>query len=172
MNHPRLTLLWVALSFCVALAGAARGEPTDITMAITAETSPVSPQVTTDEMRRIVQDGSAVILDTRTQQEFDAAHIPNAHAVDGAPEVRLAAVERLSKGDKTAALVLYCNGPNCQASRNFAGDLKKAGYSNVRRYQLGIPVWRALGGPLVVEAGGILRVFGHDRTAVFIDVRT
>jgi rhodanese-related sulfurtransferase len=171
MNRPNLTVLFTALSFCLAAAGAAHSEPADIALAIAAEANPVSPQVTTGEMRRIVQDGSAVILDTRTQQEFDAGHIPNAHAVDGAPEARLAAVDRLAKGDKTTALVLYCNGPNCQASRRFAEDLKKAGYSNIRRYQLGIPVWRALGGPLAIETAGILRIAGHDNTAVFIDVR-
>jgi rhodanese-related sulfurtransferase len=41
----------------------------------------------------------------------------------------------------------------------------------VRRYQLGIPIWRALGGPTEIELAGIVRIYGVDRTAVFIDVR-
>jgi rhodanese-related sulfurtransferase len=171
MHYRKLTTLFAAFSLCLAFAGMARGEAPDITMAITAESKPVSPQVTTDEMRRIVRDGSAIILDTRTHAEFDAGHLPHAHVVDGAPDARLAAVDKLAKGSKAAALVLYCNGPHCQASRRFATSLKEAGYSNVRRYQLGIPVWRALGEPLVVEDAGVTRIFGHDRTAVFIDVR-
>jgi rhodanese-related sulfurtransferase len=33
-------------------------------------------------------------------------------------------------------------------------------------------VWRALGGPTVIELSGIKRIFSSDRTAVFIDART
>jgi rhodanese-related sulfurtransferase len=32
-------------------------------------------------------------------------------------------------------------------------------------------VWRALGGPVVIELDGILRIAKADQTAVFIDVR-
>lgn len=46
-----------------------------------------------------------------------------------------------------------------------------AGFTNVRRYQLGMPVWRALGGPTEIELDGILRIFQADKTAVFIDAR-
>ena len=41
----------------------------------------------------------------------------------------------------------------------------------MRRYQLGIPVWRALGGPVEIELEGILRIFKIDQTAVFFDAR-
>ena len=42
--------------------------------------------------------------------------------------------------------MLYCNGPYCGKSKRLSADLAAAGYTNVRRYQLGIPIWRALGG--------------------------
>ena len=42
----------------------------------------------------------------------------------------------------------------------------------MRRYQLGIPVWRALGGPTEIELEGIVQIFKVDRTAVFIDARS
>jgi rhodanese-related sulfurtransferase len=47
----------------------------------------------------------------------------------------------------------------------------EAGYTHVRRYQLGIPVWRALGGLTEVELEGLRYVLAGDRTAVFIDAR-
>jgi len=56
-----------------------------------------------------------------------------------------------------------------QAARE---ELVAAGYTSVRRYQLGIPVWRALGGMTVIEPDALGRVFREDRTAVFIDVRS
>ena len=74
--------------------------------------------------------------------------------------------------DKTKALVLYCNGPFCQASNRLSDQLLAAGFTNVRRYQLGIPVWRALGGPTEIELDGIVRIFKVHRTAVFLDARS
>jgi len=50
--------------------------------------------------------------------------------------------------------------------------LVAAGFSNVRRYQLGIPIWRALGGPTEVELEGILRIYKVDQSAVFFDARS
>jgi rhodanese-related sulfurtransferase len=75
-------------------------------------------------------------------------------------------------GDKSRAIILYCNGQHCQASRNFSGELVAAGFTGVRRYQLGIPMWRALNGPVEVELEGIVRIFGVDRTAVYFDARS
>jgi rhodanese-related sulfurtransferase len=41
----------------------------------------------------------------------------------------------------------------------------------VRRYQLGLPVWRALGGIVEIELGGIRYVHERDPGAVFVDAR-
>jgi len=46
-----------------------------------------------------------------------------------------------------------------------------AGLANVRRYQLGIPVWRALGGSTQIELEAVSYVHEMDRSAVFIDAR-
>ena len=83
----------------------------------------------------------------------------------------VAEVERLVGGDKTKPLVLYCNGPFCGKSKRVAEDLLGAGFQSVRRYQLGAPVWRALGGVMVIEPEGAKYVFEKDRTAVWIDAR-
>ena len=52
-------------------------------------------------------------------------------------------------------LVLYCNGPFCGKSKRLSEELLAAGYTNVRRYQLGIPVWRALVGLTEIELDGV-----------------
>ena len=151
---------------------AANAELANILKATLAESGQKTGEASTEEMRQILKDGSATVLDTRTRAEFDAGHIPGAIVLDVPPETQVTEVSRLVRGEKAAALVLYCNGPFCQASRRLADKLADAGFSNVRRYQLGIPVWRALGGPTAVELSGFQRVFGHDDTAVFIDVRS
>jgi rhodanese-related sulfurtransferase len=72
---------------------------------------------------------------------------------------------------KKSPLVLYCNGPYCGKSKRLAEELLAAGYTNVRRYQLGIPVWRALGGLTEIEPDGVRHAVANDRTAVLIDAR-
>lgn len=83
----------------------------------------------------------------------------------------VAEVDRLTNGDKNRLLILYCNGPYCGKSKRVAEDLVATGYTNVRRYQLGAPVWRALGELMTIELDGIRYVFQNDKTAVFIDAR-
>ena len=166
-NALRLSAIALALLATTAV----RADTVGILQATLGETNQKTPEVSTEQLRRILVDGSAIVLDTRTRAEFDAGHIPGARNLDAPAAEHVAAVERLVGGNKSAALVLYCNGPFCQASRRLAEQLAAAGFTNVRRYQLGIPVWRALGGPTAIEIGGIMRVFGVDRTAVLIDAR-
>lgn len=82
----------------------------------------------------------------------------------------VAEIGRLLNGDRSRPLVLYCNGPTCGKSRRLAAELITAGYSSVRRYQLGAPGWRLLGGAMqtLPEA---LPYIATDRTAVWIDAR-
>jgi rhodanese-related sulfurtransferase len=159
----------VALSF--AHGSLAFAQACNIQQAMLIEPGAKTGAVNTEELRRILADGSATVIDARSRAEFDAGHIPGARVLDEPSGDQIAAVERLTKGDKSAALVVYCNGPYCQASRRLADQLVAAGFTNVRRYQLGMPVWRALGGPTVIELNGIARIFKADRTAVFIDAR-
>lgn len=162
-----MSLMLLAMTYAGANA-----ETVSIYQATLSEPNQKTEEVSTEQLRRILSDGSAVVVDTRTRAEFDAGHVPGARNLDAAPDAVVAAVERLSNGNKSAALVLYCNGPFCQASKRLAEQLTTAGFTNVRRYQLGIPVWRALGGPTEIELGGITRVAKADQTAVFIDGRT
>jgi rhodanese-related sulfurtransferase len=144
----------------------------DINLATLAEANQKTAEVSTEELRRILADGTATLVDTRSREEFEAGHIPGARMLDAPAGDHVNAVERMVRGDKSAALVLYCNGPYCQASRRLAEQLVGAGFTNVRRYQLGMPIWRALGGPTAIELGGFLRVYKVDLTAVIFDVRT
>jgi rhodanese-related sulfurtransferase len=172
MTLRTLVRLVSAVGLLISIAASARAEGVSILQATLAEIGQKTGEVNTEQMRRILVDGSAIVLDTRARAQFDAGHIPGAHVLDAAPDAQVTAVLQLIGGDKGKALVLYCNGPYCQASRQLAGRLVEAGFGNVRRYQLGMPVWRALGGPTAVELGGVKRVFGHDETAVFIDARS
>lgn len=163
-----------AILVCVGAgmhAGQAAAQGPNVLQATLAEPNAQTQEVSTEQLRHILQDGSALVVDTRSHAEFEAGHIPGAINIDAPAGGQVAAVSRLVGGDKTKALVLYCNGPFCQASRRLAAQLAEVGFTSVRRYQLGIPIWRALGGPTAVALGGIRRVFRADHTAVFLDAR-
>lgn len=174
MTTRHIATLALAAGACVlAAAGAAAqtiGTPTaSIAQATLAETGAKTPEVSTEAMRGLIAEGRSIVIDTRSRAEFEAGHIPGAVNAEGPDQV--AAVLRLTGGDKTKALVLYCNGPFCQASRRLGEQLADAGFTNVKRYQLGMPVWRALGGPTVVELGGVRRIAVGDKLAVYVDAR-
>ena len=147
-----------------------------ILQATIGEPNQKTAEVSTADVRRILADGSAILLDTRKRAEYVAGHIAGAKNVAPAPGAPaseyVAEVERLLGGDKSKALVLYCNGPNCQASKQLSEQLLGAGFTNVRRYQLGLPMWRTLSGPVEIELEGVLRVYKVDQTAVFFDGRS
>ena len=167
LSLSTVTLLGLAL-----LAGGAAAQGGSIYQATLAEPNQKTQEVSTEEVRRILADRSAIIVDSRKRSEFVAGHIPGAQNIDAPPSAAVVAIERLVNGDKSKALVLYCNGPFCQASRRISEELVVAGFTNVRRYQLGIPIWRALGGPTEIELEGVVRIFKVDQTAVFFDARS
>jgi rhodanese-related sulfurtransferase len=146
----------------------------DISTATLAEPGVKTPEVSTQELREILANRSATVLDSRPRAEYAVSHIPGALNVSAKPGVPissyvsdLAEIGRLVQNRKDTPLVLYCNGPFCGKSKRLAEELITAGYTSVRRYQLGIPVWRALGGVTVIETDAL-----DDHTAVFIDVRS
>jgi rhodanese-related sulfurtransferase len=78
----------------------------------------------------------------------------------------------LSYPDRTTLIILYCNGPYCGKSKRTAQSLAEKGYTNVRGYHLGLPVWRALGNTVQTDLAGLAYILTDDRTAVFVDART
>ena len=137
-----------------------------------------SDEISTEDLAAILAAGSATVLDARPHLEYAISHIPGAANVAPKPGVPMSAyvsdvaeIGRLVRGDTRAPLVLYCNGPHCGKSKRLVEELRKSGYSNIRRYQLGIPFWRAAGGVCEVELDGLRHILAKDATAVVIDVR-
>ena len=72
----------------------------------------------------------ALVIDVRSQTEWDQGHLPTAHLV---PErdvaARIADIQALAAGDKAKPIVLYClsGGRSARAK----AVLEKAGFTNV-----------------------------------------
>lgn len=159
-------LLSLALTTLVpSLAGQSQPAITD---AIIGESNPISPEISTAQLQQILQEGKTPVLDVRSAQEYAIAHIP------GSINHYEKEVEQITKAypDHKAALVLYCNGPYCGKSKRLSEELKKQGYTNLRRYQLGLPVWRALGNTVQTDLPGVRYVLAGDKTAVWVDARS
>jgi rhodanese-related sulfurtransferase len=169
--RPTLLPWGVALAAAgVAVAGWLRPEPG----------RPAEPagELSTEEFEQILATDAAVVLDTRPHLEFSIGHVPGALNVAARPGVPMsmyvsdvAEVSRLVGGDLSRPIVLYCNGPFCPKSQRLTDELELAGHTNVRRYQLGMPIWRATGHVSEIEPDGLRHVLEHDGTAVLVDVR-
>lgn len=166
-----LPFLGVAAMMVLASPDATAAQDVGIYAATLAEPDQKTEDISVETFRGILADGSALVIDARPKAEFVNGHVPGAAMLDGPASDAATAVERLAAGDKDRAVVLYCNGPFCQASRRLGDELVAAGFTDVRRFQLGMPIWRALGGPTEIELDGVVGIFGKDRTAVFLDAR-
>ncbi len=176
-RFTRWLALWTLVAAGMPASGHAQTAPS-VFQAVSGSSGQKTAELSTDELKRVLAEGRALVLDARPFKEFAISHIPGATNVAARPGVPISMyvsdvteIGRLVGGDKARPLVLYCNGPFCGKSSRLADELAAAGYTEVRRYQLGIPVWRALGEPTEIEAAGLKHVADNDRTAVFVDVR-
>ena len=169
MRRFPIKLLVVLLLASGASTTRALGQAkTSVSQTTLEEAGQLTPEISTEELKKILRTNSEPVLDVRFTTEYAIAHIP------GAINVYEKELERLVQlfPDKAAKFVLYCNGPYCGKSKRLAEQLVKLGYTGVRRYQLGLPVWRALGNTVQTDIEGLRYVIAKDKTAVFVDART
>ncbi|MDN3648976.1 rhodanese-like domain-containing protein [Reinekea marina] len=92
-----------------------------------------------------IANNTLTLIDVRPLNEFKFGHIPGAI---NAPIDELESI--ISKLPRSAEIVAYCRGPYCTFSHQAVLILSKLGYS-IRRYDEGLPQWRAYGFPVEVE---------------------
>jgi rhodanese-related sulfurtransferase len=162
-------------------APAAVGQSTEsvsIMQGTLMESGQKTTEVSTEDLRQILDAGSAYVFDARPHLEYAVSHIPgtlNVAAKPGVPtSLYVSDVAEIGRivPNQEAAIVLYCNGPFCGKSKRLSEELLQAGYTDIRRYQLGAPTWRALVGAMQIELDGARYVLEGDRTAVFVDARS
>ncbi|MDP2640244.1 MAG: rhodanese-like domain-containing protein, partial [Betaproteobacteria bacterium] len=134
--------------------------------AILGEQGQAAPEVSTDEMKAILSKGSALVFDARPTNEYAIAHVPGSINLD---ERQLGRFTQIYT-DRTAAMLVYSNGPFCDLARARSEDLLRLGYSKVSRYQLGLPVWRILGNTAETSLQGFRQIF-RAGDAVIVDAR-
>jgi rhodanese-related sulfurtransferase len=160
----------VATAACLAVSGtpasASKARPSvfDTTM---EEQGQYTPEISTDELKTMLAKGSAILFDARSSEEYAIAHIPGSLSLD---EKQLGRFTQ-SFPDRTTTIVVYSNGPFCDLARLRAKELARHGYWKISRYQLGLPVWRALGNAAEINLSGF-RQLVRDGNTVIVDARS
>ncbi len=91
-----------------------------------------------------VKDGTAVVLDVRPREEYQAGHLPRAISI---PLGELE--QRLSELPKDQEIVAYCRGPYCVLAIQAVEILREKGFQAFRMEE-GVHDWRAMGFPVEV----------------------
>ncbi len=102
--------------------------------------------VSSDELRRRIDERSVVVLDVRPEVEYEAGHIHGARSMPIA-ELR----NRLKELPKSRAIVAYCRGPYCVFADEAVALLRRKGYK-AYRLEGGFPDWAIQGLPTASSA--------------------
>ena len=87
-------------------------------------------QITPAEAKEIMDERDGyVILDVRTQEEYDEAHIDGAILI---PDYEINAKAESILKDKNQLILVYCR--SGRRSKNAASELVKLGYTNVKEF--------------------------------------
>ncbi len=103
-----------------------------------------------DELRSLIDEGDAFLLDGRSEDDYAEEHIPSAMSVP-ADEAEDMADFIMSQVPPEGLVVVYCESADCYAAAHLFDFLRNLGYSDVRLFLGGLPEWKEAG--LAVEEG-------------------
>ena len=131
-RHPILSLAWVVLLVAV------------IVMTFKSRFSKVK-EITRGEVTRLINKEEAVVVDTRSRDDFRRGHIANAINLT-ASELKAGSYGELEKHKAQPIIVVCANGTS---SREPAEHLSKAGFEQVYTLKDGVAGWSGENLPLV-----------------------
>jgi rhodanese-related sulfurtransferase len=100
--------------------------------------------ITAEEAYEMTQEQATVLLDVRTQEEYDSGHIPDAVLIS-LSELEL----RLGELEPSRRILVYCL--SGARSRTAASILIDNGFTNVYNMERGMLQWQASGFPVCSE---------------------
>jgi rhodanese-related sulfurtransferase len=97
--------------------------------------------ISINEVNKLAESKSAVIIDVNGDDSFKAGHVPGA--------LNFAAIKdnlgiNLPK-KKDALIIAYCGNPKCGAYLRAAKAAQKLGYTNIKHMSAGISGWKEAG---------------------------
>lgn len=92
----------------------------------------------------------ALFLDARLSKQYEEGHVPGAVSVavwEAGLEEKVQEMPFRVEGNLGRAVVVYCNGGDCEDSHTLAEKLSNAGFTNVHVDKDGYPGWVKAGHP-------------------------
>ncbi len=99
----------------------------------------------TKELQKLLAAGEVILLDVRPSEEYEAGHLPGALSV---PLDKLR--EKLDELPRDREIIAYCHGLYCVMALEAVKILREKGFK-ARRFETGLPEWRAMGLPVEEE---------------------
>lgn len=127
---------------------------------------PPGVEINTRELLKIMTGKEPYYLyDARPVRRFGEAHIPGARPAHPKDDNFLS----LLPEDKDVLLVFYCGGPTCPYTGIAVDKAQKAGYTNLKGYQAGLPDWGKSKLPMHADADWLAK--NLNTWTVILDVR-
>ena len=142
-NKSILLLFTVLALLSAACLGEQAVSPSDL-LVPQVTNAPVAKEINASEFMDMYPRGGFVLIDVRTQKEYNSGYIPGAVNI---PDTEL--LQRISELNvsKSDMIVVYCEAG--VRSKKGAGELLNAGYINVIDITDGMRGWRVIGGDII-----------------------
>ncbi len=108
-----------------------------------------------------------VLVDARPEKQYVTGHLPG--SINIYPKDLPNRLNELP-ADKSTMVIFYCGGPTCPYTGQSIEIAAKAGYTNLKGFQAGIPAWKKAGKPVVASPSWVAAGLGPN--TVVIDVRS
>jgi len=105
-------------------------------------------------------------VDARPEKQYVTGHLPG--SINIFPKDLPNRLNELP-ADKGVMLIFYCGGPTCPYTGQSIEIAAKAGHTNLKGFQAGIPAWKKAGKPVVASPSWVAAGLGPN--TVVIDVR-
>ena len=127
---------------------------------------PPGVEINVKELLAIMYSGKQYYLfDARPAKRFGGGHIPT--SVTAFPKDKN--FLSLLPEDKNALVVFFCGGPTCPYTSKAVEKAKKAGYTNLKGFQAGMPGWKKAKLPVYSEPKWLAKNLNSQH--VILDVR-
>ncbi len=97
--------------------------------------------IETDELHLEWSADKCVVIDVRSQLEFDVIHVQNAVHAAISKQTFIDEVGQIAAANPGKSLAFYCNGTTCLKSYKACEKAQAAGIANCYAYDAGIPEW-------------------------------
>ncbi len=97
--------------------------------------------VETNDLKAGLDSGEYIVIDARSQLEYDVIHVEGAQHVAVSKKTFEAKLKDIVAANPGKKIAFYCNGITCLKSYKAAKKAAAAGFKDVYAYDAGIPEW-------------------------------